>query len=100
MARLFESHVGDRSLFSRLADVKQHIVTLRELRTKLDSARGDYLQTTWDGGSLRVRQVYIGWERIAGRITTILVLTVTVTLNPNDHPDNNIIVRKIPPKLL
>lgn len=55
--RLFESHVGDRRLFNRLTEIRQHAVTLRELKAKLKTARGDYLQTTWDGGSLRVRQV-------------------------------------------
>lgn len=56
-SRLCESRVGDRKLLARLVEIRQHVVTLSELRVKLDTARGDYLQTTWDGASLRVRQV-------------------------------------------
>lgn len=62
-SRLFELHVGDRKLFTRLAEIRQHVVTLKELCAKLDAARGDYLQTSWDGSSLRVRQVTEPYQR-------------------------------------
>ncbi|CAM9491345.1 unnamed protein product [Scytosiphon promiscuus] len=64
--RLFELHVGDRKLFTRLAEIRQHVVTLKELCAKLDAARGDYLHTSWDGSSLRVRQVIEDDERSPG----------------------------------
>eukprot|EP00903_Cladosiphon_okamuranus_P008160 g7859.t1 len=65
-SRLCESRVGDRKLVARLVEVRQHVVTLRELRIKLDTARGDYLRTTWDGASLRVRQTIEDGERSPG----------------------------------
>lgn len=47
---------------ARLVEIRQHVVGLREVTAKLDAARGDYLQSTWDGGSLGVRQVgVVGW---------------------------------------
>ncbi|CAM9843940.1 unnamed protein product [Ectocarpus sp. 6 AP-2014] len=64
--RLFESHVGDRKLVTRLAEIRQHLLTLKGLRVKLNAARGDYLQTSWDGGSLRVRQTIGDEERNSG----------------------------------
>ncbi|CAM9483745.1 unnamed protein product, partial [Ectocarpus fasciculatus] len=64
--RLFESHVGDRKLGTRLAEIRQHVLTLKGLRVKLNAARGDYLQTSWDGGSLRVRQTIDDEERSSG----------------------------------
>lgn len=57
-AKLVELHVGDRKLVSRLAEIRQHIITLEELRAKLDTTRGEYLRAEWDGGSFRVRQVW------------------------------------------
>ena len=42
----------------RLAEIRQHIITLEELRAKLDTTRGEYLRAEWDGGSFRVRQVW------------------------------------------
>lgn len=55
--KLFESHVGDRQLFRRLADVRQHVVSLKEVRAKIEAARADFVETHWDGSSLRVKQV-------------------------------------------
>lgn len=55
--RLLESHIGDRKLVNRLAEIREHVVMLKELRVKVDAVKADFLQTTWDGESLRVRQV-------------------------------------------
>eukprot|EP00752_Nemacystus_decipiens_P004767 g4338.t2 len=65
-SRLCESRIGDRKLLASLVEIRQHVVALRELRVKLDTARGDYLRTTWDGGSLCVRQTFDDGERGPG----------------------------------